>query len=523
MFGLLKSSWERQVANALFDFIEVGAFTNYKFSTLFNYSWMLVMLSLHAALYGLDIYTCVKLLAFNEWSSMVQPYISFSVSKWLFAACIIAAIVFLIFDAVRGIRIYRTGNIALIYTNHFAKTAKSLAGYSYFCVLNAINPSNGFDKVAFYTFFTLDDSKKIIFSDSPRQVINAITLYSVLNVGDGGFWDTLKQISTTNRSEALILYSMSFSLIIWIFFVSCLFFAICFCIPVYYRIRQRGFKSLRQYVCIKVDGTVKKLARKYSQKKLLKENRKRLNAKNDPKNPFANERANIPDVELPPLASSGIRGLPKSKTWDSIDTQSSQSTESTTQLTNPFAEQYPQVVYNKNPSQVSVLKRYDDVAQQRSVYDQEPQLSHYDSQVSLYDSVHNNFSSTAHLLKSESQVSLPLPLRKPPTSSTLNSVDEHAQVPLDTTSQYPQRHVFLDEEKHIGMAYKEDEVSDFDDFDDDDDSDDYLQDTSLKRSEVRPSLMIRARDIEMEDYSRFISQRQYSSDEHQSTSRKILR
>jgi hypothetical protein len=476
--GIFSSSWERQVDNSLFDFIDVAAFKNYRSATLFNYGWMIFMLLLQSALYAVDVYTCVKLLAFNEWSSMVKPYLSFRISKWLFAACIICSVVLLAFDFIRGIRIYRTRNISLIYTNGFAKMAKSLAGYAYFCVLDVINPTSGFDKMAFYTWFTLDSSKKLILADSPRQVINALTLYSVLNVGNGGFWDTIKTISATNRAEALILYSMSISFIIWIFFISCLFFAICFCFPVYYRIRKDDYQGLRQYVCLKVDQTVKKLARKYAKERLRKEQRKYQ------QEDFSEEKRNVPDVELPPLTPYGETkfSLPKSYTTDSFSSEASDST----QWMNPFTDKFsqPKATYHKNSSQTSILNRYDHHSTQKSVYG--PPLRQYGSQISFNDS---RSSIREPLYHSESQISL----NKIGTKITINELTP--QEPMDVITDYPRRKVFLDEEKLIGDSH--------DPFADDDQEDENDSGDRLTRKAVRPSLILRARDMESEDYSRF--------------------
>lgn len=268
--GLFSSSWERQVDNNLFDFIDIDSFKNFRFTTLFNYFLMISLLLLKLFLLGTDIYTCIRLLAFDEWSSMVKPYLSFRISKWLFSACIICSVVLLIFDTLRGVRVYRSRNISLIYTNNFARRAKSLRNYKFFCVLNEINPVGGFDKLAFYVYFQYHGSKRLIYADSPRQVINALTLYSVLNI-QNGFWHTITTISTTNRNEALILYSMTISFFIWLVFMAQFIFAVGITVPVFYRIlHKERYQSIRQYVCIKVDHSVKKLSKEHQKKSLKK-------------------------------------------------------------------------------------------------------------------------------------------------------------------------------------------------------------------------------------------------------------
>ncbi|CCH40989.1 putative membrane protein [Wickerhamomyces ciferrii] len=319
--GLFTSSWERQVDDNLFDYIDVDQFKNRKAGTIWNYFVMIFLLVLSFVFYAVDIYTCIKLLAFNEWSSQVKPNLPFKISKWLFAACIIVSIVLLIYELVRGIKVFRTRNISLIYTNTAAKSMKSIQGYKYFCVLNEINPSSGFDKMAFYTYFTFHGSKKLILADSPRQVINALTLYSVLNV-QNGFVETLEKIQNQSPNEAIILYAMTVSFAIWLFFIFQFFFAIVFAIPVLHRILLRlKYKALRQYVCIKVDHTVKKLARHYQKKSLRKlviENQK-------------NYKPTLPDVD--PLSFTPT--IPnKPSTFSSLNSLSN----STLQNENPFSD-----------------------------------------------------------------------------------------------------------------------------------------------------------------------------------------
>ena len=54
------------------------------------------------AVYGVDTFTAVNLLAFNRWSSSIEPKIPFDVSKWIFSACIIASWVNLGYEYLRA-------------------------------------------------------------------------------------------------------------------------------------------------------------------------------------------------------------------------------------------------------------------------------------------------------------------------------------------------------------------------------------------------------------------------------------
>lgn len=486
---------------------------------------MVFLLLLSIAFYCVDIYTCIKLLAFNEWSSQVKPYLSFKISKWLFAACIICSIVLLIYESVRGVRVFKTRNISLIYTNTFAKNAKSLQSYKCFCVLNEINPSSGFDKMAFYTYFTLHGSKKLLLADSPRQVINALTLYSVLNVRYG-FWETLKKISVDSRNEAIILYTMTVSFVIWLFFIFQFFFAIVFATPVFYRVLYTlKFKALRQYVCVKVDHTVKKLARHHQKKSLHK-----LHLENQKK-----YIPTLPDVD--PLRFTP--SLPhKPETFTSINTKSS----STLRLVseNPFDDEKRQL-YEKSTFKDAVAKPIQAVTHANSsTHSLHTTLSKSyinDSSFSLVTKpepmgqshYHNN--STYSLLArpdldgsstklqydgtDDNSSSVNIPLKQNRTNS--DSSNEGSVL------QYPKRTVFTDifadpeSLRHISDSDLSDGEDGYDYKDDsshDESPNEFNSTTNLtaksksgaysgNRSHVRPSLIRRAQEMDSEDYTRF--------------------
>ncbi|KAH3681501.1 hypothetical protein WICPIJ_007524 [Wickerhamomyces pijperi] len=373
------SSWEREVDNNRFDLIDVDQFKNYRVKTLFNYLVLWCLLILKTVLFGVDIYTCVKLLAFNEWTSEVTPFLSFKISKWLFAGCIIASVVFVIYDASKGIKIFASKNISLTYTNSFARILRSITSYKKFCLLNEINPSSGFDKIAFFTYFQIIGCKRLLVADSPRQVINALTLYSVLHVRSG-FISAIKEISTTSKNEAVILYSMTISFFIWIFFISEFAVACVFTIPVYYDVLHvQRFQTLRQYVCIQVNNTVRKLARGHQKKnleKLAKENMKK------------NYHPRLPDIE-PITPGTGFVPKPyrlrsNNSTFDSSNEKPPVISKTTTfdSERNPFTDRHQ---IRKPPSQHSIA-----LSQPAQVYQSKTSLaSHFVEPKSFYQTQHN--------------------------------------------------------------------------------------------------------------------------------------
>ncbi|KAH3678473.1 hypothetical protein WICMUC_001490 [Wickerhamomyces mucosus] len=450
--GLFGSNWERDVDNNLFDLIDITQFKNYKFKTLVNYLILWGLVLLHLLLYSVDIYTCIKLLAYNEWSnSYIKPYLTFKISKWLFASCIIGSIILLIYEILKGLKIYKTNNISLIFTNSIAKNLISMQNFNKFCVLNKISPNSGFDKLAFFIYFQIYSFKKLLFFDSPRQIINAMTLFSILNVTNNfnGILTTIKEISINNHNEALILGSMLISLIIWSIFISQFLIALILLIPIYNRILNNlKYKSLRQYVCIKIDLNIKKLNQINQLKHLKKEQNQQIN------NPNANPK-------LPKFQSNDNQRV---ETFTSINSINNQRVETFTSVnSNPFENiiNKPQPIHHKQSFQS--LESIQSIPISNSLSKYIPK-SNYNS---------NSLNSSTNSLNS------------------LNSLQEKPMV-------------YMDEEKG------EIQVNEFSDNDDDDDYDDdqFLDDDMEKvnferRRQVSQSLILRSHEMESEDYSRF--------------------
>ena len=263
--------WKYSINPKRFDEVNVSQFWNVRIKTILSYIfgvWFLLIL--RVAFFASDIYTCIKLLAYNSWSNnVIKPYLPFNISKWLFSGCIFASFVLIIWDIVAGIRVLRTRNIALCYVNKFARLVTSITDYSKFCIMDRITPTNTFEKWSFFVFFELKNCVGILFTDTPRQVINALTLWSVVitkktdnvDLGDlESFNDVISRIryiGKYNHAEAVLLSFMLFSLAIWLFFMAKLILAVI-CSPViYYKLIQRGgYGSLREFCCIAISTNI---------------------------------------------------------------------------------------------------------------------------------------------------------------------------------------------------------------------------------------------------------------------------
>ncbi|SCU86570.1 LAFA_0E01662g1_1 [Lachancea sp. 'fantastica'] len=276
---MFRNDWQLSMNSKTFDALDCSLFRNFKAMTVINYAFFVLFLTgLKIALFVSDVYTCIKLLAFNTWSNnIIQPYIPFRISKWLFSGCILASVVLILWEVANGIRIYRTRNISLTYVNNFSRGVYSLSQYNKFCVYDRIAPQGAFQKVAFFTFFELKDCLRLLVTDTPRQVINGLTLWSVLvsrthdNLGQleniNGLLAKIKTIAQTNREEAVLLSFMLFSFVIWAFFMS-KFVAACICsLYVYYRLLKDRKRGLKEFVCVTVSEHVNFLVEKYRGKR----------------------------------------------------------------------------------------------------------------------------------------------------------------------------------------------------------------------------------------------------------------
>ncbi|CCD23151.1 Kch1p NDAI_0B01170 [Naumovozyma dairenensis CBS 421] len=279
---MFKNDWKYSINSKVFDDIDPLLFLNHRFKTIIKYilsMWLMNLLQL--ALFISDIYTCIKLLAFNSWSNnLIKPYVSFKVSKWIFSGCILGSIALLLWEIICGIGIYRTRNISLTFVNNFSRNVYSMTEYPKFCIYDKISSKGAFQKIAFFTFFELKDCMRLLLTDTPRQVINGLTLWSALvtvhanaDLGDlesfSGLINKLQRIAETNHQEAVILSFMLFSFIVWAFFMARLIVAMFCAFFVYFRlIKEQEYNGLKEYVCITVSRHVDELTETETRKKM---------------------------------------------------------------------------------------------------------------------------------------------------------------------------------------------------------------------------------------------------------------
>ncbi|RYC62327.1 hypothetical protein CHU98_g3885 [Xylaria longipes] len=262
----------------------------------YGYLYFSIILSL--AVYGVDIFTAINLLAFNQWSSSIEPtqLLNFDQTKWIFVGAIIASFVNLIFEHFRAWRVMKRGSVAECYLDNLAVRLESIRlgngqGWRRFLVFAELTKSKkGAEYVALFSYFSLQSWIRVLLCTAPRQAVNALTLYGVytlnLTPNDassfestiGGFFSNLRTLADENTRQVVILSGMLFTLVIWIFsFLFLLLGTLFYVFFLWHYIPQQD-GGLHGYCERKVNKRLKAIVTKKINKALAKEDWKRTQA-----------------------------------------------------------------------------------------------------------------------------------------------------------------------------------------------------------------------------------------------------
>ena len=160
-------------------------------------------------------------------------------------------------------------------------------GWRRFLVFAALTKSRkGADYVALFSYFEFRGAVRVIFAEGPRQVVNALTLYSVMRANlipvganaatDGHtpviqFFYNVKILADEHTEQAVILFSMLFTLVIWVFSALSLILSCLFYITFLWHYISSGDGNLSRYCRRKVDQRLEKIVDVKIQKALRKQ------------------------------------------------------------------------------------------------------------------------------------------------------------------------------------------------------------------------------------------------------------
>lgn len=285
------------------------------------------MLIVSFTVYGVDTFTAVNLLAFDRWAGQIKPAIPLSISRWIFAGCIIMSFILLFFRWLRAIRVMRQSGVANSYLDPLAiriqstRMGKEGRGWKRFLVFAELTKSRkGADYVALFAHYSFEAWLRVILAEGPRQVVNAVTLYSVLQLnlipkGDHGvseghtpiiqFFVNVGVLADSNKEQAVILFGMLWTLLIWVIsMLQLITAAILYLVFLWHHIPTAD-GSLTKYCRRKINGRLERIVKVKVDKAIAKETAIRVRQQAKEGGSDFKRQPTIPD-----LGSSGSDGMP---------------------------------------------------------------------------------------------------------------------------------------------------------------------------------------------------------------------
>lgn len=265
----------------------------------FSYVVLYITLIVSVACYVLDILTCSQLIVSDKWAGQIQisPIVPFEIARWIFTGCIFLSFVFLAYRWWKAIRAIRSGSVVASYLDPLAVRVQSIRwgqaqGWRKFLVFTELTKSKkGAEYVALFSYFSFEAALRIIFAEGPRQVINGITIYSIMRskiIPIGGnaaplghspivqFFLNVKVLAEGSTLRAIVFFGMLFTLLIWILAALSLFIACVLYIVFLWHHIPTGDGGLSGYCKRKVDGKLQSIVDAKIKKALAREDKMRI-------------------------------------------------------------------------------------------------------------------------------------------------------------------------------------------------------------------------------------------------------
>lgn len=326
-------SGDREKGNSVgmeekWDYVNLNDFKSDSCWEGFSYFFLWVFLVVSFAVYGVDTFTAVNLLAFSRWSGRVEPAIPFRISRWIFAACILTSFALLVYRWILAIRAIRSGSITRSYLDPLAMRVQCFRvftkegnGWKRFLVFAELTKSRkGAEYVALYTYFAFQFWMNTVFADGPRQVINAITLYSVMKMdllpggantttddgasGIAQFFNNVKILAEDNNLQAVVLFGMLFTLIIWVLSVLKLASAVVLYLVFLFHHIPEEDGTLKAYCRRKISTRLKRIVQRKVNKALAKGFQLQDRAPTQPTFATQDTKPTLPDLDKGPTVTT---------------------------------------------------------------------------------------------------------------------------------------------------------------------------------------------------------------------------
>ncbi|KAI1623671.1 hypothetical protein EDD37DRAFT_632159 [Exophiala viscosa] len=254
------------------------------------------MLVVSISVYAVDTFTAINLLVFDRWAGQIKPVIPLTISRWIFAGCIILSFVLLAYRWLRAIRVMRQGGVAKSYLDPLAVRVQSIRwgqsrGWKRFLVFAELTKSRkGADYVALFAYFSFEAFLRIVLAEGPRQGVNAVTLYSVLrlkliptgaNAPDDGhsavvqFFVNVGILASSNHLQAVVLFGMLWTFLIWVISVLSLIVSIILYLVFLWHHIPSDAGGLSGYCRTKINRRMERIVRVKVDKALKRENQLR--------------------------------------------------------------------------------------------------------------------------------------------------------------------------------------------------------------------------------------------------------
>ncbi|CAG8575343.1 1758_t:CDS:2 [Funneliformis caledonium] len=256
--------WKREkVQDHKFDFVDVQEFEKDDFISKIKYSFVFFIVLKSVLVYIADIYNAGALLVTDKWAGGVKPKIPFIISKWIVVGSIFISFVLLLLEVRKARLIVASRDISFAFTSIVAYRYYTLTSYAHWCFFQEIrNQQKGQDKIAFFVFFSFKGWKRLLFCDGPRQVINAMTLFTIFK--EKGFTSNFAAYGPifTRASMGVIIFTVS----MFIISACLLLFAFLLYLPLLCKIRG----NLKEYCCHLIDKRISELLKRQKYKRIQK-------------------------------------------------------------------------------------------------------------------------------------------------------------------------------------------------------------------------------------------------------------